>query len=84
MEFEVEAAGSAVIEPSCRRRMEGAADVSISQQGHAGRGNKEEDATKARVPREAALSLEAIRQRAKDGLLVLWVEVGLKTLEISR
>jgi len=29
-----------------------------------------------------ALCLEAIRQRAKDGLLTLFVEVGLNTLEM--
>ncbi|MCR4424687.1 MAG: IS256 family transposase, partial [Firmicutes bacterium] len=44
------------------------------------RANREEDATKTLISREVALSLEAIRQKAKDGLLALCVEEGLNTL----
>ena len=47
-----------------------------------GRGNGEADAKKTLISREVALSLEAIRQRAKDGLLALCVEVGLNRLEM--
>ena len=50
--------------------------------GSPGRGNGKADATKTLISREVALSLEAIRQRAKDGLLALCVEVGLNTLEM--
>jgi len=46
-----------------------------------GRGNGKADATKTVISREVALRLEAIRQRAKDGLLALCVEVGLNTLD---
>lgn len=47
-----------------------------------GRTDRREDAAKTPISREVALSLEAIRQRAKDGLLALCVEVGLNTLEM--
>ncbi|MDI7246909.1 MAG: hypothetical protein QME92_05485 [Bacillota bacterium] len=47
-----------------------------------GRTDRKEDATKTPISREVALSLEAIRQRVKDGLLALCVEVGLNTLEM--
>ena len=50
--------------------------------GSPGRGNGKADATKTLISREVALSLEAIRQRAKDGLLALCVGVGLNTLEL--
>lgn len=46
------------------------------------RANGKEDAAKTLISREVALNLEAIRQRAKDGLLALCVEVGLNTLEM--
>lgn len=47
-----------------------------------GRTDRKEDATKTPISCEVALSLEAIRQRAKDGLLALCAEVGLNKLEI--
>ena len=50
--------------------------------GNTGRANGKKDATKTPISREVALSPEAIRQKAKDGLLPLCVEVGLNTLEI--
>ena len=51
-------------------------------EGKTGRRDRKENATKAPGSREVALSLEAIRQRAKDGLLALCVEVGPNTLEM--
>ncbi|HHY33989.1 MAG TPA: hypothetical protein GX515_13405 [Firmicutes bacterium] len=47
-----------------------------------GRTDTKEDATQTSISREVVLSLEAIRQRAKYGLLALRVEVGLNTLEM--
>lgn len=45
-----------------------------------GRTDRKQDATKTPISREVALSPEAVRQRAKDGLLALCVDVGLNTL----
>jgi len=50
--------------------------------GKSGRGTKEERPKGTRISSEVALSLEAIRQRAKEGLLALCVGVGLNTLEV--
>ncbi|HHY33976.1 MAG: hypothetical protein GX492_11455 [Firmicutes bacterium] len=47
-----------------------------------GRTDRKEDATKTPISCEVAVSLEATRQRAKDGLPALCVEVGLNTLAI--
>ncbi len=47
-----------------------------------GRANAKKDATKTPVSCEVALSLEAIRQRAKKDLLALCVKVGLNMLEM--
>lgn len=48
--------------------------------GNTGRVNGKKDKTKTPISHEVALSLEAIREKAKSELLVLCVEVGLSRL----
>lgn len=50
--------------------------------GKTERVDRKESAAKARISREVAASLEATRMRAKDGLLVLCIEVGPGALEM--
>lgn len=50
--------------------------------GKFGRANGKEKATTTPISRKAALRLEAMRQRAKEGLLALCVEVGSEALEL--
>lgn len=47
-----------------------------------GRATKKEEPKGTRISSEVALSPGAIRQRAKEGLLALYVDVGLKTFEM--
>jgi len=80
VEFEVAAPGSVMVKRSCRKK-EGAANVSISQRWGDWKATNKERPGGTLISSEVALSPKAERQRAKNGLLVLYVEMGLDTLE---